>query len=217
MFIHSSCSWQISTRRHLTMNCYNFYFRVSWLSRIWLGRGASPSSSSRCPWFSSRCPWSLSNRCSPSSHRAFPPKSPTTCLRRNSKKKVHTCGILCSMSCDNIKGKIQLISLLQKTTLLLFYHTLLHVLRNVGVNAEWCVVQLELQNNSQISSSGQSFFSAVRKWQQLQSKRYSEKRKFGFIDAQKEDMPPEHVRKIIRDHGDMTNRKFRHDKRVYLG
>lgn len=59
--------------------------------------------------------------------------------------------------------------------------------------------------------------SSARKWQQLQAKRYSEKRKFGFVDAQKEDMPPEHVRKIIRDHGDMTNRKFRHDKRVYLG
>ena len=57
----------------------------------------------------------------------------------------------------------------------------------------------------------------ARKWQQLQSKRYAEKRKFGFVDAQKEDMPPEHVRKIVRDHGDMTNRKFRHDKRVYLG
>lgn len=57
----------------------------------------------------------------------------------------------------------------------------------------------------------------ARKWQQLQTKRYSEKRKFGFVDSQKEDMPPEHVRKIIRDHGDMTNRKFRHDKRVYLG
>ena len=25
------------------------------------------------------------------------------------------------------------------------------------------------------------------------------------------------MRKIIRDHGDMTSRKFRHDKRVYLG
>lgn len=62
-----------------------------------------------------------------------------------------------------------------------------------------------------------SLFFAARKWQQLQSKRYAEKRKFGFVDAQKEDMPPEHVRKIIRDHGDMTNRKFRHDKRVYLG
>ena len=76
----------------------------------------------------------------------------------------------------------------------------------------------------------------ARKWQQLQTKRYriqswlhksvltqsmdcryAEKRKFGFVDTQKEDMPPEHVRKIIRDHGDMTNRKFRHDKRVYLG
>ncbi len=37
------------------------------------------------------------------------------------------------------------------------------------------------------------------------------------MEAQKEDMPPEHVRKIIRDHGDMTHRKFRNDKRVYLG
>jgi hypothetical protein len=58
---------------------------------------------------------------------------------------------------------------------------------------------------------------AAQKWQQLQSKRFSEKRKFGFIDAQKEDMPPEHIRKIIRDHGDMSSRKYRHDKRVYLG
>ena len=113
----------------------------------------------------------------------------------------------------------------------------------------------------------------ARKWLQLNSKRYGEKRKFGYVEAQKEDMPPEHVRKIIRvrtrmlcidcppsgmlrsqtcaaclaaaralpvssgrillpgkprsctpdrgsdaqDHGDMSSRKFRHDKRVYLG
>ena len=25
-------------------------------------------------------------------------------------------------------------------------------------------------------------------------------------------MPPEHVRKIIKDHGDMTSRKYRYDK-----
>ena len=37
------------------------------------------------------------------------------------------------------------------------------------------------------------------------------------VEAQKEDMPPEHVCKIICDHGDMTSRKYRHDKRVYLG
>lgn len=30
-------------------------------------------------------------------------------------------------------------------------------------------------------------------------------------------MPPEHLRKIIRDHGDMSSKKYRHDKRVYLG
>jgi pre-mRNA-processing factor 8 len=62
-----------------------------------------------------------------------------------------------------------------------------------------------------------AFNFAAQKWQQLQSKRFSEKRKFGFVDAQKEDMPPEHIRKIIRDHGDMSSRKYRHDKRVYLG
>lgn len=30
-------------------------------------------------------------------------------------------------------------------------------------------------------------------------------------------MPPEHVRKIIRDHGDMSSKRYRYDKRVYLG
>eukprot|EP00286_Rhodomonas_abbreviata_P014338 CAMPEP_0181321322 /NCGR_PEP_ID=MMETSP1101-20121128/18616_1 /TAXON_ID=46948 /ORGANISM="Rhodomonas abbreviata, Strain Caron Lab Isolate" /LENGTH=2399 /DNA_ID=CAMNT_0023429127 /DNA_START=170 /DNA_END=7369 /DNA_ORIENTATION=+ len=57
----------------------------------------------------------------------------------------------------------------------------------------------------------------ARKWQSLQSKRYGDKRKFGYVEAQKEDLPPEHLRKIIKDHGDMTSKKFRHDKRVYLG
>merc|ERR1719478_88459 len=57
----------------------------------------------------------------------------------------------------------------------------------------------------------------ARKWQSLNMKRYGEKRKFGVTEAKKEDMPPEHLRKIIKDHGDMSARKFRHDKRVYLG
>lgn len=56
-----------------------------------------------------------------------------------------------------------------------------------------------------------------KKWQQLQKKRFAEKRKFGFVDTQKDDMPPEHIRKIIKDHGDMSSRKFKHDKRSYLG
>jgi hypothetical protein len=55
------------------------------------------------------------------------------------------------------------------------------------------------------------------KWQKLNSKRYGEKRKFGYVDTQKEEVAREHVRKIVKDHGDMSNKKFRHDKRVYLG
>ncbi|KAJ3328631.1 Pre-mRNA-processing-splicing factor 8A, partial [Gonapodya sp. JEL0774] len=57
----------------------------------------------------------------------------------------------------------------------------------------------------------------AKKWAQINSKRFAEKRKFGGQEAQKEMMPPEHVRKIIKDHGDMSSKKFRHDKRVYLG
>lgn len=30
-------------------------------------------------------------------------------------------------------------------------------------------------------------------------------------------MPPEHLRKLIKDHGDMSSRKFASDKRAYLG
>ena len=58
-----------------------------------------------------------------------------------------------------------------------------------------------------------------RQWQHLQKKRFSHKNQTNNTSAhsRKEDMPPEHVRKIVKDHGDMTNKKFRHDKRVYLG
>ncbi|KGG52195.1 hypothetical protein DI09_1p450 [Mitosporidium daphniae] len=38
-----------------------------------------------------------------------------------------------------------------------------------------------------------------------------------LVKARKEMMPPEHLRKIIRDHGDLSSKKFRSDKRVYLG
>ncbi|MFS8029707.1 putative pre-mRNA-processing-splicing factor 8 [Helianthus anomalus] len=38
----------------------------------------------------------------------------------------------------------------------------------------------------------------ARKWMQLNSKRYGDKRKFGFVETQKEDIPLEHVRKIIK-------------------
>ncbi len=92
---------------------------------------------------------------------------------------------------------------------------------------------------SQQGSPAMDMDEKAKRWKQLQGKRFAEKKKFGFADTQKEEMPPgwcgrfgclmckqlmtpgsslsEHVRKVIRDHGDMTSRKYRHDKRVYLG
>jgi pre-mRNA-processing factor 8 len=89
------------------------------------------------------------------------------------------------------------------------------VLSSVGTGA----TMPQQQNPSSLTDfmSDDRLQEKARRWQQLQSKRYADKRRFGFSDIQKEDMPAEHIRKIIRDHGDMTNRKFRHDKRVYLG
>lgn len=55
------------------------------------------------------------------------------------------------------------------------------------------------------------------RWRQMSRQKYTDGRKFAFSDIQKEDMPPDHLRKIMRDHGDMTSSKFRRDKRVYLG
>jgi hypothetical protein len=47
----------------------------------------------------------------------------------------------------------------------------------------------------------------ARRWQKLNQKRYGAKRKFGYVEVQKEDMPPEHLRKVVKDHGDMSSKK----------
>ncbi|KXS97115.1 hypothetical protein AC578_2899 [Pseudocercospora eumusae] len=56
-----------------------------------------------------------------------------------------------------------------------------------------------------------------QKWLRQQRQRFAEKRKGGFVETQKADMPPEHLRKIVRDIGDVSQKKFSADKRSYLG
>ena len=64
-----------------------------------------------------------------------------------------------------------------------------------------------------------------KRWSKLQSKRYSHRRRFATLNAQgtgpsapqKELLPPEHVRKILADHGDMSSKRYSADKRIYLG
>ena len=61
----------------------------------------------------------------------------------------------------------------------------------------------------------------ARRWAKLQSKRYSHRKRFtsnsSGLQVQKDLLPPEHIRKILQDHGDMTAKRYQQDKRIYLG
>lgn len=61
------------------------------------------------------------------------------------------------------------------------------------------------------------FAQKKKEWLRVQRNRFAEKRKGGFVETQKADMPPEHLRKIVRDIGDVSQKKFSSDKRSYLG
>ena len=61
------------------------------------------------------------------------------------------------------------------------------------------------------------FAQKKKEWLRTQRNRFGEKRKAGFVETQKADMPPEHLRKIAKDIGDVSQKKFSSDKRSYLG
>lgn len=57
-----------------------------------------------------------------------------------------------------------------------------------------------------------------RNWRRVQKQKYSDhKATATFVHATKVDMPPEHLRKIIKDHGDLSTKRVSADKRMYLG
>ncbi|GAM85178.1 hypothetical protein ANO11243_031820 [Dothideomycetidae sp. 11243] len=61
------------------------------------------------------------------------------------------------------------------------------------------------------------FAEKKKQWLRTQRQRFGEKRRGGFVETQKADMPPEHLRKIVKDIGDVSQKKFSADKRSYLG
>ncbi|KAK0646711.1 pre-mRNA processing splicing factor 8 [Cercophora newfieldiana] len=61
------------------------------------------------------------------------------------------------------------------------------------------------------------FAQKKKEWLRTQRHRFGEKRKGGFVETQKADMPPEHLRKIVKDIGDVSQKKYTSDKRSYLG
>ncbi|KAG5990421.1 Pre-mRNA-splicing factor spp42 [Claviceps spartinae] len=61
------------------------------------------------------------------------------------------------------------------------------------------------------------FAQKKKEWLRDRRNRFGEKRKAGFVQTQKADMPPEHLRKIVKDIGDVSQKKYTNDKRSYLG
>ncbi|KHJ33101.1 putative pre-mrna processing splicing factor 8 [Erysiphe necator] len=61
------------------------------------------------------------------------------------------------------------------------------------------------------------FAQKKKEWLRARRNRFGEKRKGGFVETMKADMPPEHLRKIVKDIGDVSQKKFSSDKRSYLG
>ena len=57
----------------------------------------------------------------------------------------------------------------------------------------------------------------ARAWSKHQNKRWAARQQFGHTEAHDEYYPPELCRKIVKDHGDMSSRKFKAEKRVHLG
>ncbi|KAH9860872.1 Pre-mRNA-processing-splicing factor 8 [Plenodomus lingam] len=61
------------------------------------------------------------------------------------------------------------------------------------------------------------FAQKKKDWLRSQRQRFGERRKAGFVETQKTDLPPEHLRKVFKDIGDVSQKKFTTDKRSYLG
>ena len=79
---------------------------------------------------------------------------------------------------------------------------------------EFIQKQIELEQQAQLD---EALKIRARKWQQKRMKKFNQEVKSSIVNMQTIEMPVEHLRKIVKDHGDLSSRKFRNDKRVYLG
>ena len=57
----------------------------------------------------------------------------------------------------------------------------------------------------------------AKRWAKLQKKRYAHKKLQTFSAPQKEQLPPDFLRKILQDHGDMSSKRYASEKRIYIG
>ena len=83
-------------------------------------------------------------------------------------------------------------------------------------------IQNKYNNNNNNSNNSASYIKELqeksKQWKQHIARKFNQKRKYNFYSESKKDpLPNDVLRKIIKDHGDMSSKKFKQDKRVYLG
>jgi pre-mRNA-processing factor 8 len=57
----------------------------------------------------------------------------------------------------------------------------------------------------------------AREWRTLNQRRYGQRSEYKAATRKKAAVPAEYLRKIIRDHGDMSDKKFRDQRRLFVG
>lgn len=71
-----------------------------------------------------------------------------------------------------------------------------------------------------LAISTEELQSRTKKWTQIQKKRFkppTNDKSSGVVQASKIEMPPEHLRKIMLDHSDLSTKRVASDKRAHLG
>lgn len=76
-----------------------------------------------------------------------------------------------------------------------------------------------MQASEDLAIRARQWHEARKRKEQARRQKRGKSQKVGGLTAevQKAPMPPEHLRKIIKDHGELTHKKFERDKRIYLG
>ena len=67
------------------------------------------------------------------------------------------------------------------------------------------------------SSAAAALDAKAARWHKLAGQKYSTKHSFNHSPPPKDAMPPEHLRLLVHAHGDLSEKKYKADKRVYLG
>ena len=72
-------------------------------------------------------------------------------------------------------------------------------------------------SSASASAASSTLDAKAARWHKLTTQKYSTKHSFNHNPPPKQPFPPEHLRLLVHSHGDLSEKKYKADKRVYLG